>query len=382
MLNDLSRLLQLAAARHTAALVVAKVAAIELPRGEWRELIATLLANMSTTPPNSGLQQATLQALGYVCEEMGYLADDVLDQEQINSILTAVVQVCCRLKLMPGLSCRACHRASLQASDGALQGMRKEEQDNDVRLAATQALYNAIEFASTNFRNETERNYLMQVLSQSLRGRGCAQMCVVPVCTSPVKGTAVIRAPVVPCYQLSAGMQAYPCVSPVLPNSTMPCAGCFAPLCHNDAPFDSLLSRRSAALHECVRHRTPIAGATVATPLASIFVHLQNVPCAPQVICEAATGATPALRESAYECMVKIVPNYYDTLPPYMETIFSLTKHAIEKDEEEVAKQAIEFWSSICEEEIDLIDVRLATVCAFISVLMITYAAPCTPCKE
>jgi importin subunit beta-1 len=56
--------------------------------------------------------------------------------------------------------------------------------------------------------------------------------------------------------------------------------------------------------------------------------------------------------------MVKIVPNYYDTLPPYMETIFSLTKHAIEKDEEEVAKQAIEFWSSICEEEIDLIDVR------------------------
>ena len=45
-----------------------------------------------------------------------------------------------------------------------LQGMRKEEQDNDVRLAATKALYNAIEFASTNFRNETERNYLMQVL--------------------------------------------------------------------------------------------------------------------------------------------------------------------------------------------------------------------------
>jgi importin subunit beta-1 len=41
--------------------------------------------------------------------------------------------------------------------------MRKEEQDNDVRLAATKALYNAIEFASTNFRNETERNYLMQV---------------------------------------------------------------------------------------------------------------------------------------------------------------------------------------------------------------------------
>ena len=89
---ELGRLPQLAAARHTAALVIAKVAAIELPRGEWRDLIGTLLTNMSPTPPNSGLQQATLQALGYVCEEMGYLADDVLNQEQINSILTAVVQ--------------------------------------------------------------------------------------------------------------------------------------------------------------------------------------------------------------------------------------------------------------------------------------------------
>ena len=100
--RGLGRLLQLSAARHTAALVIAKVAAIELPRGEWRELIATLLANMSTTPVNSGLQQATLQALGYVCEEMGYLADDVLNQEQINSILTAVVQVCNHSTQEPG----------------------------------------------------------------------------------------------------------------------------------------------------------------------------------------------------------------------------------------------------------------------------------------
>ncbi len=32
-----------------------------------------------------------------------------------------------------------------------------------VRLAATTALYNALEFAHTNFDNEQERNYLMQV---------------------------------------------------------------------------------------------------------------------------------------------------------------------------------------------------------------------------
>lgn len=34
------------------------------------------------------------QALGYICEEMGAIHDDVLSQEEINSVLTAVVQVC------------------------------------------------------------------------------------------------------------------------------------------------------------------------------------------------------------------------------------------------------------------------------------------------
>lgn len=53
-------------ARHTAALVIAKVAAIELPRSSWPDLISTLLGNMGLTPPNSGLRQATLESLGCV----------------------------------------------------------------------------------------------------------------------------------------------------------------------------------------------------------------------------------------------------------------------------------------------------------------------------
>ena len=80
-------------ARHTAALALAKVAAIELPAKQWQDLVPTLLQNMGVQPPNSGLKQATLASLGYICEEMGRLEEDVLAQEQINSILTAVVQV-------------------------------------------------------------------------------------------------------------------------------------------------------------------------------------------------------------------------------------------------------------------------------------------------
>jgi len=120
--------------RGTVALVVAKVAAIELPRREWGELIPALLANMSATPPSHGVRQATLQALGYVCEEMGALKDDVLSPEQINMILTAVVA-----------------------------GMSPDEPSVDTRLAAVTALQNAIEFADHNFGNESERNYIMQV---------------------------------------------------------------------------------------------------------------------------------------------------------------------------------------------------------------------------
>ena len=44
---------------------------------------------------------------------------------------------------------------------------------------------------------------------------------------------------------------------------------------------------------------------------------------------------------------------YYDTLPDYIEAIFGLTQAAVGGEEEDVAKQAIEFWCSICEEETD-----------------------------
>jgi importin subunit beta-1 len=80
-------------AGHTAALVIAKVAAIEVPRKEWPELIQALLANMGATPSTKELRQSTLEALGYTCEELGNLEEDYLSQQEVNSILTAVVQV-------------------------------------------------------------------------------------------------------------------------------------------------------------------------------------------------------------------------------------------------------------------------------------------------
>ncbi|KAL3680557.1 hypothetical protein R1sor_023513 [Riccia sorocarpa] len=193
-------------ARHTSAQVIAKIAAIELPLNEWQELVGTLLGNMGgpTVEQPAHLKQATLETLGYVCEEV---SAEVLAQEQVNSILTAVVQ-----------------------------GMNATETSNDVRLAATRALYNALDFAQTNFENNMERDYIMRV------------------------------------------------------------------------------------------------------------------------VCEATLSPDSRIRQAAFECLVSISSTYYDKLTVYMQDIFAITSKAVKEDEEAVALQAIEFWSSICDEEIEIQD--------------------------
>ncbi|GAB4858524.1 Importin subunit beta-1 [Ancistrocladus abbreviatus] len=189
-------------ARSTASQVIAKVAGIELPQKQWPELIGSLLSNIHQLPPH--VKQATLETLGYMCEEV---SPDVLDQDQVNKILTAVVQ-----------------------------GMNSSEANNDVRLAATHALYNALGFAQANFNNDMERDYIMRV------------------------------------------------------------------------------------------------------------------------ICEATLSPDVKIRQAAFECLVAISSTYYEKLAPYIKDIFSITAKAVREDEEPVALQAIEFWSSICDEEIDILE--------------------------
>ncbi|KAI5475715.1 hypothetical protein MNV49_001008 [Pseudohyphozyma bogoriensis] len=112
-------------ARNVAGQVVAAIAAIELPAGMWNTLIAQLLELVGRSD-NPGLRQATLQAIGYICESIS------------NEILTAVVQ-----------------------------GARKEEPSPEVQLAAVNALYNSLEFIKENFSREGERNYIMQVVCEA-----------------------------------------------------------------------------------------------------------------------------------------------------------------------------------------------------------------------
>ncbi|KAL8049422.1 hypothetical protein ABFS82_06G019200 [Erythranthe guttata] len=189
-------------ARSTASQVIAKVAGIELPQKQWPELIGSLLSNVHQVPPH--VKQATLETLGYICEEV---SPDVIEQDQVNKILTLVVQ-----------------------------GMNANEANIDVRLAATRALYNALGFAQANFSNDMERDYIMRV------------------------------------------------------------------------------------------------------------------------VCEATLSPEVKIRQASYECLVSIGSTYYEKLAPYIQDIFNITSKAVREDEEQVALQAIEFWSSICDEEIDILE--------------------------
>ncbi|MFQ6632227.1 hypothetical protein Gotur_008550 [Gossypium turneri] len=74
-------------ARSTASQAIAKVAGIELPQKQWPELIGSLLSNVNQQPAHA--KKATLETLGYLCEEV---PPNVIDQDQVNKILTAVVQ--------------------------------------------------------------------------------------------------------------------------------------------------------------------------------------------------------------------------------------------------------------------------------------------------
>ncbi|KAH9893956.1 ARM repeat-containing protein [Cubamyces lactineus] len=118
-----------------AAQVVSAIAAVELPQGQWMDVISILLGFVSEQS-NTSLRVATLQAIGFTCEALQN-KPEILSMRS-NEILTAVIH-----------------------------GARKEESSQEVQLAAIQALLNSLEFVRDNFEREGERNYIMQVVCEA-----------------------------------------------------------------------------------------------------------------------------------------------------------------------------------------------------------------------
>lgn len=76
-----------------------------------------------------------------------------------------------------------------------------------------------------------------------------------------------------------------------------------------------------------------------------------------QVICEATQADDTRIQQGAYGCLNRIMGLYYEKMRFYMEkALFGLTIQGMKSDEEDVAKLAVEFWCTVCEEEISIED--------------------------
>ncbi|PWA00137.1 hypothetical protein BB558_003829 [Smittium angustum] len=187
-------------ASTASAQAISAIAIIELPKNQWQDVITELMAYVVS--PNDNLKISTLRAIGFICEGI----DPAILSSQSNKILTAVIQ-----------------------------GARPDEQNQEVRLTALQALYNSLEFAKENFENERERSVIMQT------------------------------------------------------------------------------------------------------------------------VCEATQSPNEYVQVTAFECLVRIMQLYYDKMQLYMEqALFELTVLGMKHENEKIALQAVEFWSTVCDEEIDL----------------------------
>ncbi|OAD61105.1 putative nuclear hormone receptor HR38 [Eufriesea mexicana] len=118
----------------SAAQCVAYVAVAELPVREWTNVIQLLVSNVVNPNSTEIMKEATLETIGYICQD---IESDVL-VPQSNEILTAIIH-----------------------------GMKGSSTSHHVRLAATSALYNSLEFTKGNFEIETERNFIMEVVCEA-----------------------------------------------------------------------------------------------------------------------------------------------------------------------------------------------------------------------
>lgn len=74
-----------------------------------------------------------------------------------------------------------------------------------------------------------------------------------------------------------------------------------------------------------------------------------------QVVCEATQISDTPVKVSAMQCLVKIMSLYYQFMEFYMnQALFAITMEAMRSGVDEVALQGIEFWSNVCDEEVDL----------------------------
>ncbi|CEP20667.1 unnamed protein product [Cyberlindnera jadinii] len=74
-----------------------------------------------------------------------------------------------------------------------------------------------------------------------------------------------------------------------------------------------------------------------------------------QVVCEATQADDNELKAAAFGALARIMALYYSYMSVYMEkALYGLTVAGMQSEDERVACMAVEFWSTVCENEIDI----------------------------
>jgi len=129
---------------HTAAQAAAEIAAIELPYdGEWPAFLPSLIEGCTNPQSPELLKIVSIECLGFTAERLAEITDftDVpeLGEATVNSMLTAIVN-----GTQPGNS-------------------------DQIRLAASVGLRNALIFANKNFEKKVERDAIMSAICEATR---------------------------------------------------------------------------------------------------------------------------------------------------------------------------------------------------------------------
>lgn len=66
------------------------------------------------------------------------------------------------------------------------------------------------------------------------------------------------------------------------------------------------------------------------------------------------TQSAKEIRMYSFNALYLICKNYYEQLTPYIKAVFQTTVNSMKSDHEDVAKQAIEFWSTCADEECEI----------------------------
>ena len=136
--------------RKFAVLVLAKLAAVELPRNLWPTLLEALLERVNNTGGNFSVETrgSCIQALGFISEEMTASQESgryLLTEDQTTKIVAAVYQ------------------GMLEDPAGAPHGSAEQAARKGIRLEATKSMYYTICLAETMFQNSASRDALMTV---------------------------------------------------------------------------------------------------------------------------------------------------------------------------------------------------------------------------